>query len=71
MVASQHVGGVQVVMCDGAVRFISENIAQDPNWFNPNGPCDPTQGRGPGVNSASSVYQNLYMIADGQPVGEF
>jgi hypothetical protein len=57
-------------MCDGAVRFISENIAMDPNWYNP-ASCDTMQGRGPGVNSAGSTYQNLYMIADGQPVGEF
>jgi hypothetical protein len=70
MVASLHVGGAQFVMCDGAVRFISENISQDPTWFNPAGPCDPTQGRGV-VNTSASTYQNLYMIADGQPVGEF
>jgi prepilin-type processing-associated H-X9-DG protein len=69
MTSSLHVGGAQFLMCDGAVRFISENISMDPTWYNP-ALCDPTQGRGV-VNTAASTYQNLYMIADGQPVGEF
>ena len=68
--SSNHVGGAQFLMCDGAVRFISENIAMDPLWFNPAGPCDPTQGRGV-TYRAGMTYQSLYGISDGTTVGEF
>jgi len=55
---SLHPGGVLVVLCDGAVRFISENI--DTSVTN----CDyPT--------TANRVYHNLWRRDDGNPLGEF
>jgi prepilin-type processing-associated H-X9-DG protein len=41
-----HTGGAQVLLADGTVRFISENID-------------------------SVTRQNLALIADGNPLGEF
>ena len=60
--SSKHTGGIQVGMCDGAVRFISENIDHTntnigTNEVNLNGPF--------------GTYQRLGAINDGQPVGEF
>ncbi len=55
--ASAHTGGCHFVMCDGAVKFISENIAADP--------ARPSGGAG------LYLYQNLYNINDKQTIGEY
>ena len=43
---SRHIGGVQVLMCDGAVRFITENINSGTAT---SGGVDPAAGRGVGA----------------------
>lgn len=66
--SSAHVGGAHFLMADGAVRFVSENIAYNPLAYDPAGPCGGTNVNLAGPNF---TYQNLYFIADGNPVGEF
>lgn len=53
--SSNHEGGAQFLMGDGAIRFISENVdlSNDGSW------------------DTNSVLENLIGIADGQVVGEF
>lgn len=55
--SSPHEGGVQFLMCDGAVRFVSENI----------------ESRMTDPNDASTwgLYQNLGVRNDGNVIGEF
>ncbi len=58
--SSNHKGGAQFVMGDGAVRFISENIDHAP---------DSNANREDG--SVDSTFERLISISDGVPVGEF
>lgn len=53
---SIHVGGGHFLMCDGAVRFVSENIHTAPV---------------PGTLTGNFVYQNLFNIDDGNAIGDF
>ncbi len=57
--ASQHEGGAQFLMADGAVRFISENIDSNPALG------------GAGGTGGNFTYQNLFNIEDGNPLGDF
>jgi prepilin-type processing-associated H-X9-DG protein len=56
--ASAHVGGAQVVMADGAVKFISENVQSDPLASN-------------SVLGGNFIYQNLFNLNDRNTIGEF
>ncbi len=55
-VTSTHAGGVNVAMCDGAVRFLNDNIESNPTL---------------GVNTGDYVWQKLWGKADGLILGEF
>ena len=61
--ASFHVGGSQVALCDGSVRFISENIDHTAQTFNE---AELAQRR-----AAYGTWQRLWDKSDGQVIGEF
>jgi prepilin-type N-terminal cleavage/methylation domain-containing protein/prepilin-type processing-associated H-X9-DG protein len=54
--ASSHAGGCHFAMCDGSVRFISENIETNPVRGDTNG---------------NFLYQNLFNTNDRNPLGAF
>jgi len=62
-VQSRHPGGAHVLMGDGAVRFISENINT--------GDLSKPDLRTVGGQSPYGVWGSLGSIAGGEPVGEF
>ena len=58
---SMHPNGLQFVMVDGSVRFVSNNI--DSRRCTPNMTCS--------NNGTVSVYSRLYYRDDGLLVGDF
>ncbi|MFI4875447.1 MAG: DUF1559 domain-containing protein [Blastopirellula sp. JB062] len=70
---SMHPGGVNIALCDGSIRFVSENVdsltsyptSSSTNFFRlaDQAVSQPTL--------ANRVWQNLFIPNDGNPVGEF
>jgi prepilin-type N-terminal cleavage/methylation domain-containing protein/prepilin-type processing-associated H-X9-DG protein len=70
LATSNHPSGAQFSFCDGSVRFINQNIASNPLAYN-NGGSGCTSTGDPIVTGTGFIYQNLYWMDDGNPLGDF
>jgi len=65
-VMSEHVGGVQVVMFDGSVKFINNSISSNPAAWTLCTTWDATAGRA--YAGQGWVWQNIYFHDDGNKI---
>ncbi len=56
--SSPHVGGAHMLMCDGAAKFVNENIETNPVTGSAGG-------------AGNFTYQNLFNVSDNNRLGEF